>query len=317
MAAQLDESPEYRVLRRFVPRVRYHEESWNLGDPSPVRLGAFVDVETTGLDRELDEVVEFSMVPFTYDAKAGVALEVLHGEAITGFDEPTREISDEVQAVHGITPAMVKGHRLDDAKITALVERCAIMIAHNADYDRPICERRLPVFSRVRWACSQQEVPWKTYGVVGAKLEHILEGACHEFYDAHRALDDCLVGIHCLAQPMVEGRTPLSHLLESARQPTVRVFAIDSPFPKKEAIKARRPRYKWSDGKSGMRKGWYVDLKPAAVDAEIEWLMVEIFSGRVEERHAIACERFSARDRYSLRNGQQLQFPLPQSGARV
>src|SRR5262249_10358220 len=43
MAATLEQSDRYRVLRRLVPRKQYHEEPWNLGDRSRVKLGLVVD----------------------------------------------------------------------------------------------------------------------------------------------------------------------------------------------------------------------------------------------------------------------------------
>jgi DNA polymerase-3 subunit epsilon len=57
MAAILEESPDYRVLRRLVPRT----------EPSngqPARIGILLDVETTGLDTAKHEVIELGMVRF-------------------------------------------------------------------------------------------------------------------------------------------------------------------------------------------------------------------------------------------------------------
>lgn len=317
-AELLDASPDFKVLKRLAPRVRYHEERWNLGDPNPVRLGLYVDCETTGLDRELDEIIEFAAVPFTYDATDGLVLDVLPG--YSAFEEPKGEISADVIETHAITLDMVRGHRIDDARVNAMAKDANLVVAHNSEFDRPMMERRFPVFAEKHWACSQKDVPWKQYGVNGAKLVHIVGEACGLFYDAHRALDDCIAGVHVLAEAMrwvpmdlssipgyalndgaTEGEQPLTalaDLLESARTPTVRVWAINSPYEQKERLKTRRPRkYRWSDG-SKLRKGWYVDVKPDAVVAEREWLRANVYQGAADQ---IQLEQFNSRTRYSAR----------------
>lgn len=61
MAAKLEATGTYRVLRKLGPR--------SLREPPPgvaTRQGLFVDTETTGLDPARDEIIELAMVPFTY-----------------------------------------------------------------------------------------------------------------------------------------------------------------------------------------------------------------------------------------------------------
>lgn len=305
LAAVVNEHPDYLVLKRFVPREGYAIEPWNLGEPVDVRLGVFVDCETTGLDRDDDQVIEFAAVPFTYNRETGVVYEVRAKDAISCFNEPTMPIPAETTEKHGITMEMVKGHRLPREAINTLILEAGIVVAHYAEFDRPILERTLPVFANVHWACSMREVPWDRFGVTGAKLQHILIDACGEFYDAHRALADCYAGVHVLAAAQLEGRTALSYLLESARKPTVRVWAIDSPFPKKEKLKTYRPRFNWSDGTVLPHKGWYCDVKPDAVDPLVEKLILEIYQARKRVDEVIITEQFGSRVRYSMRVGRK------------
>jgi DNA polymerase-3 subunit epsilon len=59
MATALDRSGEYRILRKVVPY------PWR--DPverGPVLRGMAVDLETTGLDCRVHEIIEIAMVPF-------------------------------------------------------------------------------------------------------------------------------------------------------------------------------------------------------------------------------------------------------------
>jgi DNA polymerase-3 subunit epsilon len=294
MAQALQATDSYRVLRRFTPRVQYNEECWDLGDPPETRLGLFVDLETTSLDREAAEIIEFGAVPFQYDYRTGIIYDVL--PPLSYFEEPKGGIPDEITELTGITMDMVRGEKLNGAAITGLLDESQLVVAHNAEYDRPILERRLPAFAEKHWACSQRDVDWKAFGCVGAKLEHVLAGACGEFYEAHRATDDCQVGVHVLATAQHDGHSAMWHLLEAARKPTVRITAKSAPFDKKEAIKSRHPKYRWCDGTTGT-KGWYVDVKPEDVGREIAWLRESVYRGDP----IVEYTKFKSRVRYSAK----------------
>jgi DNA polymerase-3 subunit epsilon len=61
MAALLQASGQYRVLRQITPR-----PSLEVPPSTPTRLGLLLDLETTGLDPAQDEIIEMAMLPFTY-----------------------------------------------------------------------------------------------------------------------------------------------------------------------------------------------------------------------------------------------------------
>jgi uncharacterized protein YprB with RNaseH-like and TPR domain len=61
MAALLQQSDDYRVLRRQKPRATFTPD----GD-LPTKTAVLLDIETTGLNSSQDEVIEFGMVKFTY-----------------------------------------------------------------------------------------------------------------------------------------------------------------------------------------------------------------------------------------------------------
>lgn len=293
MAATLEATGNWKTLRRFVARERYNLEAWNNGEPVETRLGAYVDCETTSLDRGAAEVIEFAAVPFTYDYRTGVIYDV--HPPLSFFEEPKGVITDEITEITGITLDMVRGQRLDDSAINGLIAGAQLVVAHNAEYDRPILEGRLPIFADRHWACSQKDVSWARFGCVGAKLENILAWACGEFVDdAHRATTDCQVGVHVLATPQLDGHPAMWHLLEAARKPTVRITAKSAPFDKKEAIKSRQPKYRWCDGTSGV-KGWFVDVKPEEVNREVAWLRDSVYHGDP----IVEYNKFNSRVRYS------------------
>jgi DNA polymerase-3 subunit epsilon len=205
-------------------------------------------------------------------------------------------IPAESTAVHGITDEMVRGKRFDDAAVASLLEGVAIVIAHNAGFDRPFVEPRFPRFASMAWGCTWQELPWDRIGIPSAKLEY-LAYRYGFFYEGHRAEIDCLALLEVLRRPFGDQeQCNLKVLLDSAREPSCRVWATGSPFESKDLLKARA--YRWE----ASRKTWFKDLSRDDLDAELAWLKAEVFSSRSV---SLEVEEFSARDRYSDREGRK------------
>jgi DNA polymerase-3 subunit epsilon len=288
MAEALGRSPDYRVLRRLVPRL---PSTPSVGQE--LRTAVLLDTETTGLDTRKDEVIELGMVKFAYtpDGRfAGVR------ETFSAFNEPSVPISPEITALTGITDEMVAGHRIDEAAVNAFVDDAVVLvIAHNSGFDRRFAERHWPVFERKPWSCSATEIDWRKHGFAGAQLGYLLNGVGY-FHAAHRAVDDCHALLEILAFELpTTGAPALALLLETARKPTVRVWAEQSPFELKDSLKRRG--YRWNDGSDGRPKSWYVDVCEAALTDELNFLKAEIYLRDVEPRvqTLTAFTRFSNR----------------------
>jgi len=286
LAKKLEASPDYRVLRRFVPPTRYHD-----GDGSSTATALVVDVETTGLDPVRERIIEFCGVPFEYERDSGRILTV--GPAVSFLEDPGRPISEEITRLTGITDAMVAGKTIDETAVGQLVAGAGLVIAHNAAFDRPFVDRRLAAFKDKFWACSQREVPWKSLGASSGALEFLLMKRCGLFFDGHRADADCHALIRLLQEPFDDGTLPLRHLLESARTPSWRVWALNAAFDKKDALKQRR--YRWSNGEGGLPKAWYKGMSAGECEAEQEWLKQVIYDGGVGWK----AERLDAKRRYA------------------
>jgi DNA polymerase-3 subunit epsilon len=287
MAEALAKSADYRVLRRLVPR----KAGTSSFDPS-TKTGILLDVETTGLNQQKDEVIELGMVKFDYlpDGRiAGLR------DTFTSFNEPSERIPLEVTALTGITDEMVAGQRIDEAAISSFVDEAVIVIAHNASFDRKFAERYWPIFQRKAWGCSATEIQWRKYGFEGSRLGYLLNGAGY-FHQAHRAVDDCHALLEILAFELpATGTSALSVLLERARKKTMRLWAEQSPFDLKSALKQRG--YRWSDGNDGRPRSWYIDVDENKLDDEIAFLKTEIYLRDVEPRF----QRLTAFDRFSVR----------------
>lgn len=288
MAARLEASGSYRILRRLEPRANYHAP-----DGTPTRRGVFLDVETTGLDPATDEIVELAMVPFDFSSDGRIF--AVH-ESFSRFRDPGRPIPAAVTALTGITDAMVAGASIDAAEIEVFLGPAALVIAHNASFDRRFMERLCGAFVTLPWGCSWAEVPWADEGFDGAKLAH-LAAAQGFFHDGHRAVHDCRAGIEILARTLPRsGRTALGVLLESARQPRWRIWAARAPFDRKDSLKRRG--YRWCDGSDGRPRAWNVDVADHALESELAFLRREIYRRDdvgIDARLISAFERYSDR----------------------
>lgn len=287
LAAILTASGEYRVQRKLRAR-----SIVTAADGTPTRTGLFVDVETTGLDPLRDEIIELAMVPFTY-ALDGRIFAI--GQAFQRFHQPSSPISPEITRITGITDAMVAGHRIDPAEVATFASGAALVIAHNAAFDRRFAERLSDVFVTKPWACSMSQIDWAEEGHEGTKLAYLASGAGF-FYDRHRAEHDCLAAIELLATPLpMSGILGLARLLEHARQPSWRIWAENAPFDLKDKLKARG--YRWNAEGNPSPRAWYIDVEEALREAEISYLRKEIYLRDVE----LLTHRMDAYNRFSDR----------------
>ena len=97
------------------------------------------------------------------------------------------------------------------------------------------------------------------------------------------------------------GETALKRLLESAREPSLRVWALGSPFESKDVLKARG--YRWEAD----RKVWYRDVGAVERESECTWLKESVYGG---SGAGVEVETFDARVRYSEREGRKEKVRL-------
>ncbi len=287
MAKTLEASGRYRVLRKLdAPRFV------TAAPVGQVRQGIILDLETTGLDAKVDEIIEIGMVPFTYDVGGQI---VSVGAPFSRLRQPSKPIPPEITMVTGITNAMVEGDVIDPTEIETFIANAALIIAHNAGFDRRFAERFCPAFANKAWACSYTQIDWKAAGHESGKLA-FLAAACGFFYDGHRAHHDCLATLEILASPLLgTDGSGFQALLASARKTTVRIWAENSPFDLKDALKARG--YRWNSDPGPSPKAWWIDVDEADKDGELSFLQSEIYRGEVHlpTRRITAFERFSDR----------------------
>lgn len=288
MAHELVATGDYKVIKRFVP-----VDSYNKTPGNNIKIGIFLDTETTGMDPDDDQVIELALVPFEFDSEGNIYRLL---PAYNAFQDPGIPIPEIITQITGITDEMVKGQSIDLAIVSKMLSEAVIVIAHNARFDRPFVENLSEDFKDIAWACSIADIEWNQEGIEGVKLEY-LAYKYGFFYEGHRATIDCQAGIEILSRKLpASGERVLKRLLTNARRTDIRLWAEGAPFDRKDVLKKRG--YRWSPGENGQRKAWYKDLTEKELEEEIKYLNDCIYTRAVG---VLPTDRFNARVRYSRR----------------
>ena len=282
VARALDRHPDYRVLRRMQPMRRDEVRSRR----DELIAGVALDVETTGLDHRADAVIELALQRFWADEHGRI---VVTGRRHSWLEDPKVEITDEVTRLTGLAAHDLRGRSIVDPEAASLIADADFVVAHNASFDRPFIERRLPYAAGRRWACSLRDFDWREHGFEGRTLSHLL-GQMGWFYEAHRAQTDVTALLHLLDHALDDGGTVLKSLVAKASRPTWLIEAVGAPFEAKGVLKARG--YRWDAG----RGLWSREVPLAGFDAEIEWATLAVYGGHAKPafRQVTWQERYAA-----------------------
>ena len=279
---------QWRLLRRLRMPDRFNDLQGGT-----IKRAVVIDVESTGLSTENDDVIQLAMLPFDYEVESGRILTVHNARAFEGLREPAVPISEEASLITGITAEMVAGKSIDEAAVAAAVADADLVIAHNAYFDRPMVERHWDCFVKKPWACTLNSVDWLREGFSAGKLDYLgLQFGW--FYDSHQALADCEACLALLAQTLPKsGRRVMAAVRETALQDDHLVRAVDAPYDLRDKLKQRGYRWRSADSPNG-KVWWTMTPDP---EAEIAWLQAEVYGHKAEVPvHEItALSRFSER----------------------
>ncbi len=227
-------------------------------------FGLVLDVETTGINPDEDRVIELGLLEFgLLEGAEEPQILNLYG----ALEDPERPLSPEIQKLTGLNDDVLRGQRISWDYVRGLMERAAIVVAHNAEFDRSFIERR-PELAGVKahWACSMKHIDWEAKGFRTRALNYL--AADHGFVNpfAHRALFDCATTFR-LMSPYFQELVQRSYLRE------VRVLASHAAFEMKD--KLRNNRYRWD----AQKKVWFKDVLEDALPLERDFLQKEVYSG--------------------------------------
>jgi DNA polymerase-3 subunit epsilon len=276
----------YRFTRSHTPRSSYSEST----PPQNVVKAIVLDTETTGLDSKTERIIELGMVLFEYCPESGQAYRVL--DTFNELEDPETPIPPETTKIHNITDDMVRGKRINDVAVRNFIADASLIIAHNAKFDRSFVEARFPFFEQKAWACSVAQIPWVEEGLGSAKLE-FLAYRYGFHYDGHRASNDCHALLELLQQELPEsGVRAMLKLHENAQTKELKVWALNSPFDSKDALKQRG--YRWN----AARKTWSTSISEPELNQEADWLRNAVYGG---QSFQLELEKMDALNRFSPR----------------
>jgi DNA polymerase-3 subunit epsilon len=263
-AHRLDEMPDYRVLRRL-PRPG---EIWCRSSPVPELMSttriAVIDTETEGLDPHRHKIVELAVVKMVIDDVVGDLLDIT--PPLSWLEDPGRPLSLEIESLTGLTDAILAGQMFDDRLIADVFDDVDLIVAANARFDWAFMTRRFP-WLKHPWACTY-EIDWSAHGLgAGRSVSSLVTAAGHFFEDAHRAGPDAWAVSALLALPSRDGRTIAAHLVERARKPTHRLYAVGAPFAIKDTLKAAG--YRWETS----QRVWWLEAESERIANEAAWLV--------------------------------------------
>jgi DNA polymerase III subunit epsilon len=215
-----------------------------------------LDFETTGLDFTADRIIEIGAV--LWNTETGVPHRLM-SVLVQHADQPP--LTDEIVALTGITQEMIEEEGVPILTVwrglLQLMKRVDAVVAHNGTgFDKPMFDaqnERLGssvaalLLPDVLWVDTCMDVPYPEK-ITTRKLVHL--AAEHGFLNpfAHRAVFDVLTMMTVLQ------RYDIAAVMESARQPTVRIRAMVT-YDDREKAKARG--YRWD----GASKTWTKSVK--------------------------------------------------------
>jgi DNA polymerase III subunit epsilon len=156
------------------------------------KLGVLLDVETTGLGPDSDEIIELALKLFSYRTDSGEILDIKDEDSFLRepLTQSARNNYNRAFKVHGISYESVRGQYFQDVKIKKYFYMADSIFAHNASFDRSFLYRMYPEVNEINWYCTMRSIPWKKYGFPNSKLLTLLQSHQITNFQTHRAMDD-------------------------------------------------------------------------------------------------------------------------------
>lgn len=208
-----------------------------------------IDLETTGLNPDTDEIIELGAV--IWDTQRQIPIK-MYSEMVIA----EKQLSAEITSLTGITDQDLTewGVSPQEALINleSMARKCSSIVAHNGkEFDQLFIARYLKMYPEVQidlpWIDTLTDLPYSE-ALKTRKLSYL--AAEHGFLNpfAHRSLFDVLTMMKIFSQ------YPVEEIVNISRSPMVRVVAHVS-FEERD--KAKAMGFRWDP----TRKEWFAGLR--------------------------------------------------------
>ena len=172
------------------------------GSPHLPEHFVFLDLETTGLSPELDEIIEIGAIRFSLDQTEHATFSTLI--------KPQQRVPKRITEITGITQGMVNEHGVPLAEALSLFTNFIgdlPLVTFNADFDMAFLLNAAKLQSLVienRYACALKLARRAWPGLSSYRLADLARLGKLDDEDTHRALGDCKRGLIIFASAVRE-----------------------------------------------------------------------------------------------------------------
>lgn len=180
------------------------------------KLGLVVDVETTGLGPDSDEIIELALKLFSFNEETGEIIDIIDENSYLRepLSRSAKNNYDRAYRIHGIPYDLVRGKSFHDEGILKFFNQSDAIFAHNASFDRSFLYRLYPEVNDLKWYCTMKNVKWKNHGFPNSKLLTLLQAYNISKFQTHRAMDDITNLTELLKKRNPNGDLYLKEVLE-------------------------------------------------------------------------------------------------------
>jgi DNA polymerase III subunit epsilon len=224
-------------------------------------IGIIVDLETTGLDPNKDEIIEIGIIEFAIRGDGSCDVLSSYGQ----LQEAKQPLSEKITQLTGIKQDSLKGRKIDWKKVADYFSNSSVVVAHNAKFDRSFLEKVEELKDiKVHWACSHKHIDWHAKGFSSQRLNYL--AADHGFVNpfAHRALFDCATTYRLLAPH-------ISELIATSCEKEFEILAHKASFASKDILKSRG--YRWDPE----QKVWKLTVFKKSLEVEQSFLRENVY----------------------------------------
>ena len=218
-----------------------------------------VDTETTGLDKEKDEVIEVGCILF--DVSSRCVLSQL------SFLLPVS--SNNAEYINRISPKVSNIPQPWEEAInlfSRIVEHCDLIIAHNVEFDKKwFGQGKLPTLNK-KWVCSLDDINWSFKKSLKSRpsITDLALAFDIPVWNLHRALSDC----YYLAE-VFKRCSNLEEMLSKAAEPRYLYKALVSY---EDRFLAKDAGFKWNSPVQGAWTRKLSEYEAINLDFKVEIL---------------------------------------------